>query len=176
MDAVAELGRNPVSKHQIQPEYMEMSRLTRDGTAETVSRDHIPFSGTNPDREILIFPVQLTTSRIVNLTLLIHTLAIYNMCHLHDCLSYVSCCGGESFSCPKRIMYYLSFVCFFCSFAFLLVVFLFLVHFLFIFSSRLYPFLATMSFAGYFCPFRSVCFPCFFLRSCSRFDLIWFRL
>ena len=34
MDAAAELGRNSVSKHQIQPEYMEMSRLTRDGTAE----------------------------------------------------------------------------------------------------------------------------------------------
>ena len=38
MDAVAELGKNPVSKHQIQPKY-EMSRLTRDGTAEPVSRD-----------------------------------------------------------------------------------------------------------------------------------------
>ena len=35
-----ELGRNPVSKHQIQPEY-GMSRLTRDGTAEPVSRDQI---------------------------------------------------------------------------------------------------------------------------------------
>ena len=41
MDAVAELGRNPVSKHQIQPEYAEMIRLTRDGTAEPVSRDQI---------------------------------------------------------------------------------------------------------------------------------------
>ena len=41
MDAAAELGRNPVSKHQIQPE-LEMSRLTRDGTAEPVSRDQIP--------------------------------------------------------------------------------------------------------------------------------------
>ena len=40
MDAAAELGRNPVSKHQIQPG-MEMSRLTRDGTAETVSQDQI---------------------------------------------------------------------------------------------------------------------------------------
>ena len=48
MDATAELGRNPVSKHQIQPEYgmsrlnqiqpeCGMSRLTRDGTAEPVS-------------------------------------------------------------------------------------------------------------------------------------------
>ena len=40
MDAAAELGRNPVSKHQIQPEY-EMSRLTRDGTTKPVSRDQI---------------------------------------------------------------------------------------------------------------------------------------
>ena len=36
MDAAAELGRNPVSKHQ-----MEMSRLTRDGTTEPVSRDQL---------------------------------------------------------------------------------------------------------------------------------------
>ena len=40
MDAAAELGRNLVSKHQIQPEY-GMSRLTRDGTTEPVSRDQI---------------------------------------------------------------------------------------------------------------------------------------
>ena len=33
MDAAAEIGRNSVSKHQ--------SRLTRDGTAEPVSRDQI---------------------------------------------------------------------------------------------------------------------------------------
>ena len=38
MDAAAELGRDPVSKHQIQPEYGD-DRLTRDGTAEPVSRD-----------------------------------------------------------------------------------------------------------------------------------------
>ena len=38
VDAAAELGKNPVSKHQIQTEYRE-SRVTRDGTAESVSRD-----------------------------------------------------------------------------------------------------------------------------------------
>ena len=32
---------NPVSKHQIQPEYGDMSRPTRDGTAEPASRDQI---------------------------------------------------------------------------------------------------------------------------------------
>ena len=36
----AELARNPVSKHQIQLS-LEMSRLTRDGTAEPASRDQI---------------------------------------------------------------------------------------------------------------------------------------
>ena len=41
MDAAAELGRNPISKHQISLLSMEMSRLTRDGTAELVSRDQI---------------------------------------------------------------------------------------------------------------------------------------
>ena len=34
------------------------------------------FSGANADREMLIFRVQLTTSRIDNLTRLIHALAI----------------------------------------------------------------------------------------------------
>ena len=50
-----------------------MNRLSRDGTAEPVSRNHI-FSGANGDREIFIFTVQLTTSRIGNLTRLIHNL------------------------------------------------------------------------------------------------------
>ena len=52
-----------------------MSRLTRDGSAEHVSRDQI--LGTNGEREIFIFRVRLTTSRIGSLTRLIHTLAIY---------------------------------------------------------------------------------------------------
>ena len=33
-EIAAELGGNPVSKHQIQPEYGDEQRLTRDGTAE----------------------------------------------------------------------------------------------------------------------------------------------
>ena len=75
MDAAAELGENPVSKHNYRFSLsMEMSRLTREGTAEP-SRE-TKLSGANADREIFIFPVQLTTSRIGNLTRLIHTLAI----------------------------------------------------------------------------------------------------
>ena len=41
MDAAAEIGRNPVCKHQIQPEYGDEQALTRDRTAELVSRDQI---------------------------------------------------------------------------------------------------------------------------------------
>ena len=41
MDVAAELGRNPVSKCTIFSLSTEMSRLTRDGTAEPVSRDQI---------------------------------------------------------------------------------------------------------------------------------------
>ena len=40
MDAAAELGRNPVRSTRFSLS-MEMSRLTRDGTAEPVSRDQI---------------------------------------------------------------------------------------------------------------------------------------
>ena len=68
MDAAAELGRNPVSKHQIQPEYGDEHAAAGRDCQEA------KFSGTNADREIFIFPVQLTTSRIGNLTRLIHTL------------------------------------------------------------------------------------------------------
>ena len=39
MDAAAELGRNPVSVSTGLSLSMEMSRLTRDGTAEPVSQD-----------------------------------------------------------------------------------------------------------------------------------------
>ena len=54
----AEIGRNPVSKHQIEPEYGdEHADAGRD--CRTVSRDQI--SGANGDRKILIFTVQLTT-------------------------------------------------------------------------------------------------------------------
>ena len=47
------------------------------------------FSGANANREIFIFPVRLTTSRIGNLTRLIHTFAICMCDHttyiLHAC-------------------------------------------------------------------------------------------
>ena len=68
MDAAAELGRNPVSKHRIRPEYGD---------------EQADVSGTHGDRGILIFPVQLTTSRIGNLTRLIHTLLYVMIIHTY---------------------------------------------------------------------------------------------
>ena len=73
MDADAELGRNPVSKHQIQSEYGDEQADV--GRLPNPSRE-TEFPGGNADREPFIFPVQLTTCRIGNLTRLIHALAI----------------------------------------------------------------------------------------------------
>ena len=62
-----------------------MSRLTRDGMAEPVSRDQILRHERGQGN--IIFPVQLTTSRIGNLTRLIHTLlyvmTIHTYIHTH---------------------------------------------------------------------------------------------
>ena len=79
MDAAAELGRNPVSKHQIQPEYGD--EQADDGTAEPVSRDQILRHARGQGN--IIFPVQLTTSRIGNLTRLIHTLLYVMTIHTY---------------------------------------------------------------------------------------------
>ena len=62
-----------------------MSRLTRDGTAEPVSRDQILRHARG--QENIIFPVQLTTSRTGNLTRLIHTL-LYVMT-IHTYITYI---------------------------------------------------------------------------------------
>ena len=53
-----------------------MRRLTREGTAEPVSRDQVLRREQGQGKSI--FTVQLTTSRIGNLTRLILTLAIFD--------------------------------------------------------------------------------------------------
>ena len=83
MDAAAELGRNPVSKHQIQPEYRDEQADAGRDCRNRLARPNSQ-ARTNADRGILIFPVQLTTSRIGNLTRLIHTLAI--CVTIHTCI------------------------------------------------------------------------------------------
>ena len=70
----AEIGRNPVSKHQIQLECGE--RAGSRGAGRPNPSRETKFSGANGDREMFIFPVHLTTSRIGNLTRLIHTLLV----------------------------------------------------------------------------------------------------
>ena len=69
-------GKNPVSKRQIQPEYGEWRGTGRPNPSRLTK-----FSGANGDREIIIFPVQLTTSRIDSLTrlifLLLYVMAIH---------------------------------------------------------------------------------------------------
>ena len=52
--------------------------MTRDGTAEAVVRAQ--YSGASADREMFIFPVQLTTSRIGNLTYPVDPYSCY-MCN-----------------------------------------------------------------------------------------------
>ena len=64
MDAAAELGRNPVCKHQIQPEY-------GDEQADAGRDCRTRLARPNSQARIM-----LTTCRIGNLTRLIHTLAI----------------------------------------------------------------------------------------------------
>ena len=78
--AAAELGRNPVSKHQIQPEYGDEQA---DGTGLPNPSRETKFSGANADREKNFFAVQLTTSRIGNLTRLILPLTYGMAIHIH---------------------------------------------------------------------------------------------
>ena len=55
MDAAAEIGRNLISKHQIQSEHGdEQADAGRDCRIDKIIR------GTNEDIKIFIFPVQLT--------------------------------------------------------------------------------------------------------------------
>ena len=82
MDAAAELGENPISKHQIQPENGdEQADAGRDCRTRLAGPNS--QARTNADREIFVFPVQLTTSRIGNLTRLIHILVIFVTIHTH---------------------------------------------------------------------------------------------
>ena len=85
MDAAAEIGRNPVSKHQVQPEYRDEQA---DGTGLPNPSRETKFSGANGDRENIFFPVQLTTNRIGNLARLIYNLlyvmTIHTYIHKHS--------------------------------------------------------------------------------------------
>ena len=75
-----------------------MSRLTRDGTAEPISRDQILRHARGQGN--IIFPVQLTTSRIGNLTRLIHTLLYVMTIHTYIHHTYkVPMCLFRQYQC-----------------------------------------------------------------------------
>ena len=74
MDAAAELGRNPVSMHQIQPEYEDEQADEGRNCRTRLARPN--SQARTRTGKIFIFPVQLTTCRVGNLTRLIHTPAI----------------------------------------------------------------------------------------------------
>ena len=80
MDAAAELGRNPVSKDQIQPEYYGDEQA--DAGRDYQTRLARPNSQARTET-VEFFPVQLTTSRIGNLTRLIHTLLYVTTMHIY---------------------------------------------------------------------------------------------
>ena len=81
MDAAAEIGRNPISKHYIQPDYGDEKA---DAGRDCRTRLARPIAQARTEtRDILIFPVQLTASRIGNLTRLIHTLPCVMIIHIY---------------------------------------------------------------------------------------------
>ena len=81
MDAAAELGRNPVSKHHIQPEYGdEQADAGRDCRTRLARPNSQARTRTG---KIFMLPVQLTTCKIGNLTRFIHILAICVTIHTH---------------------------------------------------------------------------------------------
>ena len=95
-----------------------MSRLTRDGTAEPVSRDQILRHARGQGN--IIFPVQLTTSRIGNLTRLIHTLLYVMTIHTYNSLYrmplvYLFLTCVFCYSCSFLSVVFCVFVFFFCS-------------------------------------------------------------
>ena len=85
MDATAEIARNPVGKHHIQPEYKDEQADAGRDCRTRLARPN--SSGATGNREIIFFPVQPTTSRVSNLTRLIDTLAIICDDHTYTCVT-----------------------------------------------------------------------------------------
>ena len=76
---IVESGSNPMNNKSTRFRLSvknEQADAGRDGRTCLLAR--LIVLGANEDREKNIFPVQVTTSRIGNLTQLIHTLAISN--------------------------------------------------------------------------------------------------
>ena len=81
MDAAAELGRNPVSKHHIQPEYRD-EQADAGRTAGPVSRDQILRRERGQGKKH--FPCSANHEQDCSLTRLIHTLAVCVTIHTYN--------------------------------------------------------------------------------------------
>ena len=64
----------------------------------------IKFSGANRDREMFIFPVQLTTRKIGNLTRLIHTMLLIEAMTMHT-LEKTGYFNELGYPVPKRTIH-----------------------------------------------------------------------
>ena len=86
MDVAAEIERNPVCQHQIQPEYGDEQAETRDGIVKLVSRDRIVKR--KRGQGSVNFPIQLTTGRIGNY------LPGWSLFAICDCHTYIHSVRG----------------------------------------------------------------------------------
>ena len=77
MDATVEIGRNPVDKPRF------IVSVENEGTGQLNPSREINFLGANGHGGILIFPVQLTTSRTGKFTRLIYTLLYVMTIHTY---------------------------------------------------------------------------------------------
>ena len=102
MGATVGKRRNSMSKHHIQPECGEYAGWRGAGRPNP-SRE-AKFSGTNGDRGIYIFLVQLITGKIGNLTRLVHTLLHAMAIQTHSMPLILSTCPlHTNCGCGKKI-------------------------------------------------------------------------
>ena len=103
MDAAAEIGRNPVSKHHIQPEYGDEQA---DAGRDCRTRLARPNSQARTETgKYSFFLLQLTTSRIGNLTrlilLLLYVMHTYVHTNIHTYIHNGGDFGGTRKRCRK---------------------------------------------------------------------------
>ena len=85
-----------------------MSRLTRDGTAEPVSRDQIILRREQRGQGNINFPVQLTMCRNGNLTRLIHTHSfLLNVMTIHTYIVVVVVLSARELSAASLLALFL---------------------------------------------------------------------
>ena len=154
-------------------------RLSRDGTGRPNSSDETNFSGANGDKEILIFPVQLTTSGWRELVpsgpsvCRCHVLSFFGVTLVLFCFVFVFLLSLKPlpfvqmffvlrYSCaPTATRSYLTIVCVFFCFCFYFFFFLWRCRFfriLLLYPTLLFSLINSMESTSYVFPFRMVFF------------------